>query len=281
MRYGAKVVKIPLIVCDEKEDEWKEGLLKRYEDALKSHDNVKVLEFPWITTSTGHILPAKELCQLAREYNAFSVIDAAQAWAVIPIDFYDVNPDFMIMNAHKYLCGPVGVGFVIINDRILTMKPQKFWPTVVDDYNINFGPDTSFLSGGVKPYANLIALNNTLEFYSDLGVREVYEKLQQIGEWMRNGLSCYPDTFEIITPIKPEFSCIMTCFKVKGMTSEDVYARMRQFGVEVKHSTEGEADTVRIAAHYYNTPNEFNTMVKKLCHIANVNPKYWPPFECS
>jgi len=280
-RYKAKVIKIPLVKNDEEGEQWKEGLIQRFRNACKENP-VKVISFPWITTSTGHILPVKELVALAKEYDAYSVVDAAQAWAVLPINFPDVDSDFLVMNGHKYLCGPIGSGFLIVNERML--KPEgKFWGTVVDKYTLKindlpFSQTAPYYKGGVAPYTNILPLKDALDFYQETGPGEIYERLLKIGQWLREGLSRYPDKFELVTPVEPEFSCIMTCFKVKGIDSDTVFQKLRDSGIQVKYATEGGADDVRISAHYYNTEKEFNALVDNLCAIASVDQSDWPAF---
>jgi selenocysteine lyase/cysteine desulfurase len=82
-----------------------------------------------------------------------SVLDAAQAFTVIPLDMLVVDCDVLVVNGHKYLCGPVGSGFVALNPRLLATVPS-FWSTVVDENY--FHPDNPARNlpqrkGGVRP----------------------------------------------------------------------------------------------------------------------------------
>jgi selenocysteine lyase/cysteine desulfurase len=308
-RYKAKLVQVPLLVDGVPEIHWKSDFLERFEDAIKYADGTpKVLSFPWITTSTGHVLPAKELCDLAIKYKMISVIDGAQAFTILPIDFTAVGCDFLVVNGHKYLCGPIGSGFVCVSPRVTSLPSEGvafFWPTVTDE---NYYQPTSSRywnpqrKSGITPYTNVLPLYEALSFYQDLGgpppaqpgqnigPQAVYDRLLQIGRWLRAGLSArkYAGKFELITPISSDISCVMTCFRIAGIPSETVYSTLKdQYGIQVKHSTEGfpaNPDTkvvngaVRISPHYYNTSEEFNKLAIALCEIAQVNKKYWPDF---
>ena len=277
-RYGAKLIEIPLMAKHESEGEWAGGLVSRFRRALKTN-NVKALSFPWITTSTGHVLPAKKLCALAAEFGAISVIDGAQAFAILPIDVQDIDCDFLVVNGHKYLCGPVGSGFIYVNDRMLQTF-EAFYPTVVDDayyYPDDLTRHYPHRKSGISAYTNILPLDDALQFHMNLGPENVYDRLLRIGRWLRKGLSAYPDHFELITPILSDLSCVMTCFRLKKVDSETVYQTLKEkYNIHVKHSTEGGADTVRIAPHYYNTVEEFKYLAYALCQIAKVNGKDWP-----
>ncbi len=284
-RYKTNLIEVPLIVDkeNEKNDKWKDVLLKRFreefEKCYRENRPVKVISFSWCTCSTGHILPAKELCSMAHEYGAISVVDAAQSWAVIPIDISEIECDFMVMNGHKYLCGPIGSGFIVVNPK----QTKQFWPTVADNHNYdvnnhpyNFNPNTK---GGVAPYTNILPLINALGFYEKISPDVVYKRLLHIGQWLRGGLSMYKDKFEVITPLDSPYSCIMTCFQVNGVDSQTVSNELiEKYNIHIRYADEGGADAVRLSPHYYNTEEEFMRLVNAICKIASVDVKDWPPF---
>ncbi len=271
-RYGAQLIEIPLVVDGEPEEVWKENLLNRFETALNQYP-VKVMSFSLVTTSTGHILPAKELCALARQKGAISVIDAAQAFAVLPLDIMDLDCDYFVVNGHKYLCGPIGSGFVVVHPSQIESL-SSFWPTVVDEnyyHPENLARHYPHRKGGVVSYTNLLPLYEALSFYENLGVQKVYDRLFLIGQSLRTALSMFPDYFDLVTPMNPELSCVMTCFRIKNMDSQEVYEILKdQYSIHVKCATEGGANAVRIAPHYYNTQDEFNRLGLALSDIAGI-----------
>lgn len=278
-RYGARVITVPLLGPDDTEATWKANLLERFRDALSAGD-VKAMSFPWVTTSTGHVLPAKALCSLALEYGAVSVVDAAQAFAILPIDVADLDCDFLVCNGHKYLCGPVGSGFLCVHPRRLT-ELSSFWPTVVDE--TYYSPqDLSrhypYRKAGVSAYTNLLPLQEALLYYESLGAAAVHARLSLLGSWIRAGLSTFPDRFRLITPASSDLSCVMTCFRMvePGPSSEEVVARLRdEFAIHAKWAEEGGADAVRLSPHYFTKVSEFEKIAKALCSIAGVDPRAW------
>ncbi|GIK14495.1 MAG: aminotransferase class V-fold PLP-dependent enzyme [Candidatus Brocadia sp. AMX2] len=278
------VVEVPLIVSNESGAPWEDAILERFENKLKGmNGKVKVVSFSWITCSTGHVLPARKLCRLAKRYGAISVVDAAQAFGVLPMDFQDVGCDFMVVNGHKYLNGPIGSGFICIHPRQL--EKGCFWPTIVDSHN--FEPDkmptSPYQKGGVAPYINILPLFEALNFYNHLGKQVVYERLLQIGSWLRKGLSQYPEVFELLTLTESSWACVMTCFRIRGKDSEDIFNKLKTPNekwrpIHTKHAKEGNVDAIRISPHYYNTTEELEMLADALCTIAGVNRSLWPAF---
>ncbi len=276
-RHQAELYEVPLTVAGESETEWEDGLVARFEDYLASYP-VKVVSFSYVTTSTGHILPVKRLCRLARDYGAISVVDAAQAFAVLPLDVIDIGCDFLVANGHKYLCGPPGCGFVCVRPEVLE-TPGNFWPTIVDDnyYNpANPARSNPIRKGGMKPFTNILPLSEALAFYQSLGPGNVFERLRRIGRWLRTGLSRYPGTFDIVTPVSEGLSCSMTCFRIEGMDSETVAGALwDNYRIIAKHATEGNADAVRLSPHYYIKKEELEQTARAVCGIAGADPTAW------
>jgi isopenicillin-N epimerase len=306
--YGTDGTMVPLIFSGDNELTWADNLVNRFIDTIEYNNGyrgkVKVVSFPWITTSTGHVLPAGDLCdRIKRIYpDIVCVIDGAQAFTVIPMDLQTVNCDFLVVNGHKYLCGPVGSGFVVVDQGQLD-SGSGFWPTVLDDqvYRTSSPQSNAHRKSGISAYTNLLPLYDALTFYESLGAENVHARLFQIGDWLREGLSGFPDKFKLITPRNPDISCVMTCFQVIGQHSQKVYEDLKNlYNIQVKNSTEGfKIDelgyypppppppapnmssingAVRIAPHYYNTEKEFKQLAKALCQIAGADYKSWPDF---
>jgi isopenicillin-N epimerase len=74
----------------------------------------RLFSFSHVLSPTGLVLPAKELCQLARRRGVMTVIDGAHAPVVVPLSLADLPCDFYGANAHKWMLAPTGTGFLWI-----------------------------------------------------------------------------------------------------------------------------------------------------------------------
>jgi len=268
-RHGTVIKKLPLMPSADG-DTWKEDLLERIKSIFET-STIKVISVPYITTSTGHILPIQELCSLARQFGVISVIDAAQAFSVLEIDFNSLGCDILVANGHKYLCGPIGTGFIAVSPKLA----EPLMPTVVDKHNMEKG----YKKGGPMSYPSVFALSDAINHYNVVGSKNIYTRLQKIGEILREELSSASDIFEVITPEDSDYSCVMTCFRVKGKSSEEIDTYLSRNGVHIKHANEGGADALRISAHYYNTQQEFNQLSKAIGMVTALPESEWPQFD--
>jgi isopenicillin-N epimerase len=75
-------------------------------------DRTRVVFFSHVTSLSAIVLPAAELCALAREAGAVSVVDGAHAPGQLDLDLDAIGADCYAGNAHKWLCAPKGSAFL-------------------------------------------------------------------------------------------------------------------------------------------------------------------------
>jgi kynureninase len=70
------------------------------------------------------LLDAKEVCRMAREAGAWSVVDDFHGAGIVPIDVADVDPDFYTTGVLKWLCGGPGLTFLYVRrDLVSGLEP--------------------------------------------------------------------------------------------------------------------------------------------------------------
>ncbi len=82
--------------------------LERIEQHLKA-GGVRIVAFAHVSNALGSVLPAKEICALAKSHDAISVIDGAQAVPHMAPNVTDLGCDFYAFSGHK-LYAPTGTG---------------------------------------------------------------------------------------------------------------------------------------------------------------------------
>jgi len=83
-----------------------EEIVERFERALTPR--TRLVFFSHITTATGVVLPAKEICAMARRRGVLTQVDGAHAIGQIPLDLSDIGCDFYTTSPHKWLMAPKG-----------------------------------------------------------------------------------------------------------------------------------------------------------------------------
>ena len=89
----------------------------------------RVLFFSHITTISGVVLPAKELCKLARDRGVISAVDGAHVPGMMRLNLHDLGCDLYSASPHKSLQAPKGTGFLYVRDELI----DRMWNTIATE----------------------------------------------------------------------------------------------------------------------------------------------------
>lgn len=82
----------------------------------------------------GLVAPIKEICELAKQYKAVTVVDMAQTAGLIDCDLGLEVFDFAVFAGHKTLLGPTGISGFVMKPEI-NLSPVMFGGTGFDSAN--------------------------------------------------------------------------------------------------------------------------------------------------
>jgi len=122
-RYGIVLKKVTL----PKPVENSAQVLNLFNDAIGPR--TRVMFFSHITTVTGVVLPAKELCALARSKGILSAVDGAHVPGMMQVNVHDLGCDLYSASPHKWLQAPKGSGFLYVRDEVI----DRIWGTVATE----------------------------------------------------------------------------------------------------------------------------------------------------
>ena len=99
-------------------------ILNRLSDAITNR--TRILFVSHISTVTGVVLPAKEICALARSKGILSALDGAHVPGMMKLDVHDLGCDMYSSSPHKWLQAPKGSGFLYVRDEVI----DRLWSTI-------------------------------------------------------------------------------------------------------------------------------------------------------
>lgn len=105
-RAGARYVRAPISLPLGGPSEVVEALF------AQASERTRAVYVSHVTSTTGLVLPLEEIVARARVLNLVTVVDGAHAPAQVPVDLATLGADFYSGNAHKWLGGPKGAGFL-------------------------------------------------------------------------------------------------------------------------------------------------------------------------
>ena len=134
------------------------------------------------------------------------MLDGAQAVGQFPVDIPALGCDYYIASGHKWLLGPLGVGFLWVSpDRLADFRPD-FIPDASTWLKPGDPPPpvTAGLRSelGTHNYALRIGLGRALEIMEALGPDRIERYVQELVQLLYGELENRPGV-RILTPTKP------------------------------------------------------------------------------
>jgi cysteine desulfurase / selenocysteine lyase len=174
-RCGARMKHIPV-----KED----GTLDLEAAAeLLAEGGVKVAAFTHVSNTLGTVNPVAELCRMAREAGAASLVDGAQSAGHLPVDVRALGCDFYVFSGHK-MCGPTGIGALYGRREWLERMPP--WHgggemiSVVRLDGSEFKPPPMRFEAGTPNIAGAAGLAAAIDFIEAIGREAIWKHNQAL-----------------------------------------------------------------------------------------------------
>jgi isopenicillin-N epimerase len=243
-RYGIKLNFVTLPKPPASADE----VVERFRRALTP--KTRVLVFSHVTTVTGLVLPAKELCRLARERDVLTHVDGAHAIGQIPLDLHDIGCDFYATSPHKWLLAPKGTGTLYVREELL----DRLWVTIASAQWQNRALKAyRFSNVGTSNLSVMVGLKAALDFHQALGPARVYARIHELAKRVRDRLSQHP-RLRLTNAGADAFYGGMVGFEPVTGDLAGVMSELAARNVRVA----GTPQRVRVATHVFTQPTELN-----------------------
>ena len=174
-RYGIVIKKItlPRPVKDAAQ------VLNLFNDAIAPR--TRVMFFSHITTFSGVVLPAKELCALARTKGILSAVDGAHVPGMMRLNVHDIGCDMYSSSPHKWLFATKGSGFLYVRDEAI----DRLWNTIAtegwDDVKIRA---ERFQRIGSSNVPALWGLRASIKLANDIGMERIERRHRMLADLM-------------------------------------------------------------------------------------------------
>ena len=87
----------------------------------------RVVAFSWVQFQTGTVIDISAVVAAARRVHAWVVVDGIQGLGAMPFDFEASGVDAICGGTHKWLLGPLGLGFFALrHERIAELEPLLY-----------------------------------------------------------------------------------------------------------------------------------------------------------
>ncbi len=259
----------------------------------------------------GARMPVKEICSLARKYGAYSMIDTAHGWGMIPVNCADYGADFLCGAGHKWLCAGPGTGIFYMRQTGSNLPPfnggnwggyGNLFVKPSAKYNNRAAVTAASINGrGETNTPALYAVADAVQYYSQIGLQAIYERgtglaryLQDkvIARWGLGALSVqnlteptYKTFLTGVNPFKAKndasaFATMNTAINevlaALAAGTPKVYIRSITWHSEGNTGSADDRVAFRISTHaVYNNKDQIDIMFNRLVEEVNkVSTKY-------
>ena len=215
----------------------------------------------------GLVAPVTEICCLAKEYGAITVVDMAQTAGLIELDLGLEVFDFAVFAGHKTLYGPTGLsGFLMKPD--FPLLPILFGGTGYDSANQNM-PDSlpERYEMGTINISGMAGLNAALRWIEENTIEAIRAKEYENRQELLRLLEKYSFIKVIGNVPGRDYVGIVSCL-IDGISSDSAGRILEERGIAVRtglqcaplaHQFLGTypAGTVRFSVNYFTSCEDF------------------------
>ncbi len=200
------------------------------ENALKNNKNIKAVYIQASETSTGTFHPIDEIGLMLKEKypEALFIVDGITAYGAIDVKTDNWNIDIGITGSQKALMLPPGLALLSVSEKakdvIERNKNRFFYFDILGEIDAKAGKFTPAVS-------LVIGLNTSLKMILDEGLDNVFKRHEILAKATQEAVVALG--LELLSK-KPANS--LTAVKSpQNISSEDIIAKMKEFGVEISN----------------------------------------------
>ncbi len=264
---GAEVVFAPITGDGQLDLAWIEMTLR---DAP-----VRILNVVHVSNVLGTINPVADIARMAHAHGAMILVDGSQSVPHMPVDFPDLDADFLAFTGHKML-GPTGIGVLVGRPEILdAMGPFLGGGEMISDVRTD-GSDWAELpwkfEAGTPPIAEAVGLGAAADYLRHIGLDRIRAHERELVAYAFDALSEI-DGLAIYGPRDPDLRGAPISFSLPDLHPHDIAQLVDRQRVCIRAGhhcakplmrTLGVTATARASGYLYNDSHDIDALVSAL-----------------
>jgi isopenicillin-N epimerase len=217
-----------------------------------------------ITSPTAIILPVQQLCAQLKQRGVPICIDGPHALLQQPFKLHTLECDFYTASCHKWLCAPLGSGFVYVAppwqakfaaSRLSWGRLQPAQPQSWSD---------EMLWTGTRDYSAYLCVPKAIDFFQQLDWHWIDQRNHALACYAREQISRMPGA-EAVTPEGREwFGWMVAVWLPEGDHSTLQRRLWERYRIEVPIVHFANRWLVRMSCHLYNTSADIDRLQQAL-----------------
>jgi kynureninase len=239
--------------------------VERFAEAIDERTAIVIINRVLYRSSA--LLDVKEVCRIAREAGAWTVIDDFHGAGIVPIDVHEIGCDFHTAGVLKWLCGGPGLTFLYARrDLLPQLEPTiaGWWsqrvPFSFDIEHLDFHPTARRFETGTHPAPTAYSAQGGLEIIREVTPERIRERQGELTEYVirRADEAGLP----VRTPRERAGRGGVVNVGV-GEQAQKVFEALYERDVCVDYRGDG----IRVSPHFFNTEADVDRLFEALSDI--------------
>ncbi len=217
-----------------------------------------------ITSPSAMIMPVEQLCPKLRDLGIAVCVDGPHALLQQSINLNQLDCDFYTASCHKWLCAPIGSGFLFIHPR---------WHDQAEPLRLSWGrlpPEQpsqwsdEFLWTGTRDCSAMLSIPAAIDFFRQVAMAELDQRNHALARYTRTQLLELPGTQPLYADSRQLYGW-MVAIKLPVGDHNTLQERLWSiYRIEVPvHFLDGRF-LIRVSCHAYNTERDIDALLNAL-----------------
>lgn len=244
----------------------KEAIIEQFWKGYNS--NTKAIFISQITSTTGLILPVKEICEMAKAKGLLTIVDGAHVPGHIPLDLSQIEADIYTGACHKWMMTPKGNTFLFVKNEYQDL----FDPLAVSWGYESAAPSHSrFLDyhqmQGTRDFSAFLTTEKALAFMQENNWEQVAADCRQLAHSNYERF-CKLVGSSPLCPVTDEFLGQMCSIPVKTTQPEKLQRHLfEQYKIEIPVMRQEQYTFLRYSIQAFNSQADLDKLYMALQEI--------------
>ncbi|RWE36048.1 MAG: aminotransferase class V-fold PLP-dependent enzyme [Mesorhizobium sp.] len=213
---------------------------------------------------SGFRVDLAAFADVCSHHDALLVVDGTQSVGVLDLDMATDGVDVVVVSAHKWLLGPLGIGFMAFSQRAFERVCPRVvgWLSVSEPFSfhrkLDFLPDARRFEPGTENAAGIFGLSKRLEEIQSTGAKRIESYVLSLGEQIRQGARRIG--FEIVSDWPQSSLSGIVLMRSSKVQTDVLFDRL--YEARVRCSVRNGA--IRFSPHYFSDTTEVAQVLEVL-----------------
>lgn len=236
-------------------------------DAIQAavDSKTRLIALSWVEFADGFRYDMGRLGEFCRQNRILLFVDAIQGLGGMHFDVRETPVDFLAVSGHKWLLGPLGLGFMYIQENHIDdlYVTTQSWRSVTEpwdfyNYQQPFQSGARRFEGGTPNLSGILWLGASLDLILEPGLQAIEDRILTLTAALINGLK--RKNYQITSCLDKKYRSGIVSFKHPDLLSKELVAALA-----LKNIILSERDgNLRASPHFYNTEAEIEALLTAL-----------------